>query len=200
MVPGLPVYSLPSIIEGEFRNAHDRMSFLDGGLGEVNHLVSSLSQSVGEQNSAVHSRTSAVEHATFDLQTEINNLNTQSSDQLDRIAELEAQLEEQALLIKKMGVLQQEMSVRFETHLKDFQHFIAKHFLPIQCHIALTAHCTCFNSDNFVQSPLDDVLFQFLNSLIQRGIDSETQAPIPVPAPFSRRPRVETFTLTPARS
>ena len=108
------------------------MSFLDGGLGGVNRLVTSLTQSVGEQNSAVHSRMSAVEHTTFDLQTEINKLHTQSSDQLDRIAELKAHIEEQALLIKNMGVLQQEMSVCFETHLKDFQHFIAEHYLPIQ--------------------------------------------------------------------
>ena len=175
------------------------MSFLDGRLGEVNRLATSLTQSVGEQNSAAFSRMSAVEQVTFDLQTEINTLNTQSSNQLDRIAELEAQLEEQALLIKNMGVLQQEMSVRFETHLKDFQHFITEHFLPIQRHVILNARCTCFNDDDFVQSPLDDILVQLLNSIIQRGVESQDQSPIPVPAPFSRRPRVETYTLTPAR-
>ena len=155
MIPGLPVYSIPSIIEGEFRNSYDRVTALDAGLGEVNRMVTSLSQSIGEQHSAAHSRMSAVEQVTFELQTEINDLNTQSSNQLDRIAELEARLQEQALLIKKMGVSQQELSVRFETHLKDFQHFIAEHFLPIQRHIALDARCTCFNSNDFVQSPVD---------------------------------------------
>ena len=102
------MYSIPSIIEGEFRNAFDRVSSLDAGLGEVNRAVTSLAQSTVEQHSAVHSRMSAVEKVTFDLQTEINNLHTQSSDQLDRIAELEAQLEEQALLIRNMDARHQE--------------------------------------------------------------------------------------------
>ena len=193
------MYSIPSIIEGEFRNAADRISSLDSGLSEVNRMVTSLTHSIGEQNSVAHSQMSAVEVVTFDLQTKINNLHTQSSDQLDRIAELEAQVKEQALLIRNMGVLQQEMSVHFETHLKDFQHFIAEHFLPIQRHVALNARCTCFNDDDFVQSPLDDVLFQFLNTVIQRGVDSQNQVPIPVPDPSTRRPRVETFTLTSLR-
>ena len=92
MVPGLPVYSLPSVIEGEFHTAASRFAFLDGRLSEVNHLVTSLTHSVGEQNLAAYSRMSAVEKVTFDLQTEINDLNTQSSDQLDRIAMLEAQI------------------------------------------------------------------------------------------------------------
>ena len=78
------MYSIPSIIEGEFRNASDRVTSLDSGLGEVNRMVTSLAQSIGEQNSAAHSRVSAVERVTFDLQTEINDLNTQSSDQMDR--------------------------------------------------------------------------------------------------------------------
>ena len=107
MVPGLPAYSLPSIVEGEFHNAAKRFAFLDGRLSEVNRLVTSLTQSTGEHHSAVHSRVSAVESITFDLQSGVNALHTQSSDQLDRIAELESQLKEQDLLIKKMGVLHQ---------------------------------------------------------------------------------------------
>ena len=167
LVPGLPAYSLPSIIEGEFHTAASRFCLLDGRLSEVNRLVTSLTHSVGEQNSAAYSRMSAVEKVTFDLQTEINTLHTQSADQLDRIAELESQLREQDSLIQRMHVLQQQLSVCFETHLNDFQHFIAEHFLPIQRHVTLTARCTCFNNGDFVQSPLDDVLFQFLNSLMQ---------------------------------
>ena len=193
------MYSIPSIIEGEFRNSYDRVSSLDAGLGEVNRMVTSLTQSIGEQNSAAHSRISAVEQSTFDLQTEINDLNTQSSNQLDRIAELEARLQEQDSLIKKMSTLQQEMSVRFESHLKDFQHFITEHFLPVQNHIALNARCTCFNSNDFVQSPIDDFLFQFLNSIVQRGVDSQTQVSVPVPDPSTRRPKWESYTLTPFR-
>ena len=181
LVPGLPAYSLPSIIEGEFHNAASRFSLLDGRLSEVNRLVTSLTQSVGEQNSAAFSRASAVESATFNLRTEINDLQTQSSDQLDRIAELEAQLEKQDSLIQRMTVLQQQLSVCFETHLKDFQHFIAEHFLPIQRHVALNARCSCFNNSDFVQSPVDDILFQLLNSIIQRRVDSQDQVPVPVP-------------------
>ena len=162
---------------------------LDAGLGEVNRMVTSLSQSVGEQHSAAHSRMSTVEQVTYDLQTEINDLNTQSSDQLDRIATLEARLKEQDLLIQKMGVSQQELSVRFETHLKDFQHFIAENFLPIQRHIALNAYCTCFKNSDFVQSPINDVLFQLLNAIIQRGVDSQDQVPVPVPDPSTQCPR-----------
>ena len=153
------MYSIPSIIEGEFRNASDRVTSLDVGLGEANRMVTSLTQSIGEQHSAAHSCMSTVEQVTYDLQTEINDLNTQSSDQLDRIAVLEARLKEQDLLIQKMGVSQQELSVRFETHLKDFQHFISEHFLPIQRHIALNARCHCFDSNDFVQSPVNDFLF-----------------------------------------
>ena len=196
MVPGLPAYALPSIVEGEFHNAAKRFAFLDGRLSEVNRLVTSLTQSTGEHHSAVHSRISAVESSTFDLQTEINNLHTQSSDQLDRIVELESQLKEQDLLIKKLGILQQESSVRFKTHLKDFQHFIAEHFLPIQQHVFCDARCSCFDNNELVQSPIDDVLFQLLNSVIQRGLPSQNQVPIPVPDPSTRHPRVETFTLT----
>ena len=193
------MYSIPSIIEGEFRNSYDRVTSLDAGLGEVNRMVTSLTQSIGEQNSASHSRVSAVEQVTYDLQTEINDLNTQSSNQLDRIATLEARLEEQDLLITKMRVSHQELSVRFETHLKDFQHFITEHFLPIQRHIALDARCTCFNSNDFVQSPIDNFLFHFLNSLVQRGIDSQDQVPVPIPDPSTRRPKWESYTLTPFR-
>ena len=199
MVPGLPAYSLPSIVEGEFPNVAKRFAFFDGRLSEVNRLVTSLTQSIGEQNSAAFSRASTVEQITFDLQSEINTLHTQSSDQLDHIAELELQLKEQDLLIKKMDVLHQQLSVRFETHLKDFQHFIAEHFLPIQRHVALHARCTCFNDGNFVQSPIDDVLSQLLNTIIQQGVDSQAQVPIPIPDPSTRRSRVETFTLTPFR-
>ena len=132
-----------------------------------------------------------MESSTFDLQSEINTLHTQSSNQLDRIAELESRLKEQDLLIQRMTVLHQQLSVRFETHLKDFQHFIAEHFLPIQRHIALHARCTCFNDRDFVQSPVDDVLFQLLNSIIQRGVDSQNQVPVPVPDPV----RVKTACL-----
>ena len=199
MVPGLPAYSLPSIVEGEFHKTAKRFAFLDGRLSEVNRLVTSLTQSTGEHHSAVHSRISAVENSTFDLQSEINNLHTQSSNQLDRIAELESQLKEQDLLIKRLSVLQQESSVRFETHLKDFQHFITEYFLPIQQHVILDARCSCFDNHELVQSPIDDVLFQLLNTIIQRGVDSQNQVPIPVPDPSTRRPRVETFTLTPFR-
>ena len=46
MIPGLPVYSIPSIIEGEFHNASDRVTSLDAGLGEVNRMVTSLAQSI----------------------------------------------------------------------------------------------------------------------------------------------------------
>ena len=137
-----------------------------------------------------------MESSAFDLQTEINKLHSQSADQLDRIAELEAQLEEQDSLIQRMTALQQQLSVRFDTHLKDFQHFIAEHFLPIQRHVALNARCTCINNSDFVQSPIDDILFQLLNSIIQRGVDSQDQVPVPVPDPSTRHPRVETFTLT----
>ena len=88
---------------------------------------------------------------------------------------------------------------RFETHLKDFQHFIAEHFLPIQRYIALNARCHCFDSNDFVQSPVDDFLFRFLNSIVQRGVDSQNQVPIPVPDPSTRHPKWESYTLTPFR-
>ena len=197
LVPGLPAYSLPSIVEGEFHNAASRFSLLDGRLSEVNRLVTSFTQSVGEQNSAVHSRMSAVENSTFDLRLELNDLHTQLADQLDRITELESQLKEQDLLIKKLVVLQQESSVRFETHLKDFQHFISEHFLPIQQHLVLESRCSYFDNSHFVQSPINGVLLNILNAIIQRGFSSQDQVPVPVPDPSIRRSRVETFTLPP---
>ena len=139
LVPGLPAYSLPSIIEGEFHNAATRASFIDGCLDEANCLVTSLTQSVGSQNSAAHSRMCTFEESSAAWRSELDDLHTQSADQLDRIAELESQLEEQDLLIKCLSGLQQNLLVRLEIHLKDFQHFIAEHFLPIQQHVILNA-------------------------------------------------------------
>ena len=120
LVPGLPAYSLPSIIEGEVHNAAARATFIDDHLSETNHLVTSLTQSVGSHNSAVHSRMSALEESSAAWRSKLDNLHTQSADQLDRIAELESQLEEQYLLIKQLSGLQQNLLVHFETHLKDF--------------------------------------------------------------------------------
>ena len=197
LILGLPAYSLPSVIEGEFHNVASRAAFLDGRLSEVNRLVTSLTQSVGNQNLAVHSRMSAVEESAVDWRFELDALHTQSANQLDRIAELESQLEEQDSLIQQMNVLQQQLSVSFKTHLKDFQHFIAEHFLPIQRHVALNACCSCFNNSDFFQSPIDDDLFLLLNTIIQRGIGSQYQDPVPIPNPSTRCSRVEAF--TPAR-
>ena len=75
-----PAYSLPSVIEGEFRNAADRASSLDGCLSEVNCLVTSLTQSIGEHNSAAHSHMSAVEETLVDWRLELTALHTQSAD------------------------------------------------------------------------------------------------------------------------
>ena len=105
LVPGLPVYSLPSIIEGEFHTTTSRFAFLDGHLSETNRLVTSLTQSIGSHNSAAHSRMGALVGSLVDWRSELNDLHTQSADQLDRTAELKSRLKEQDLLIKKMGDL-----------------------------------------------------------------------------------------------
>ena len=46
LVPGLPAYSLPSIIEGEFNTVAARASLIDGRLQESNRLLTSLTQAV----------------------------------------------------------------------------------------------------------------------------------------------------------
>ena len=106
LVPGLLAYSLPSIIEGEFHTAASRCTFLDGHLSETNRLVTSLTQSIGSNSEAAHSRMSALEESSATWRPELDDPHTQSADQLDRIAELESQLKEQDLLIKRLGSLQ----------------------------------------------------------------------------------------------
>ena len=199
LVPGLPVYSLPSIIEGEFHNAAARAALFDGGLSEANRLITTLTHSIGSHNDAAHRRMGALEESSAAWRSELDDLHTQSADQLDCIAELESQLKEQDLLIARLSGLHQNLPVRFESHLKDFQHFIAEHFLPIQQHVILESRCSCFNSNEFVQSPIDGILVDILNAIIQRGLSSQDQVPVPVPNPSTRHSRVDMFTLPPAR-
>ena len=93
LVPGLLAYSLPSIIEGEFHNAAARAALVDGGLSEANCLITTLTQSIGSHNSAAHSRMNALEELSAAWRSELDDLHTQSTDQLDCIAELESQIE-----------------------------------------------------------------------------------------------------------
>ena len=66
LVPGLPAYSIPSIIEGEFNMAASRASFIDGRLQETNRRLTSLAQSVGSSAEAVGSRCQG--HSTLNSQ------------------------------------------------------------------------------------------------------------------------------------
>ena len=183
LVPGLPAYSLPSIIEGEFNTAAARSFLLDGRMQEINLLLTSLKHSVDGSANAVNSRLAALDETSISQQAEIEDIHTHAADHLDCIAELESQVKDQQILLAQLGILHNNLLVRFETHLKDFQQFNSKHFRPIPRHVIAAARCSFFSNDAFVQSPVDEILYNLLNSIIQQGVSSQDQVPVPVPDP-----------------
>ena len=117
LVPGLPAYSLPSIIEGEFNTAAAWSCFLDGRLQEANLLLTSLKHSIDSSADAVNSRLAALDETSICQQAEIGDIHTHAANHLDHIAELEFQVENHQLLLAQFGVLHNNLLVRFETHL-----------------------------------------------------------------------------------
>ena len=84
LVPGLLAYSLPSIIEGEFHTVAARAAFIDGRLSETNRLLTSLTQSIGSNAKATHSCMGALEESSVAWRSKLDDLHTQSADQLGR--------------------------------------------------------------------------------------------------------------------
>ena len=134
---------------------------------EINLQLTALKKSAVGFSATLNSCLAALNDTSIPQQTEIEDIHTHAANHLDCIVGLETQVKDQNILLAQLSVLHNNLLVRFETHLKDFQHFNSKHFLPIQQHTITAARCSCFSDDSFIKSPIDGILYSLLNSIIQ---------------------------------